>query len=70
MEEQKGFEFVREVGVDADFLTKLVPVLEIISRPLHGEEKMRVVSEYDPLTYKVKFKYYRPIYEQDGTEHQ
>lgn len=70
MDEQKGFEWVQEVGVDADFLIKLIPVLEIISRPLHGEKQMRVVIDYDPHTSKVKFRYYRPIYEQGETEHQ
>lgn len=70
MDEQKGFEWVREVGVDVDFFTMLIPVFEIISRPLHGEKCMRVVIDYDPHTYKVKFRYYRPIYEQGEKEHQ
>lgn len=70
MHEQKGYELSREIGVDADFLKMLVPVLEIISRPMQDKKKMRVVVDYEPHAYKVKFRYYTPTGEQDETEHQ
>ena len=48
MYEQKGYELSRVIGIDADLLKMLVPVLEIISRPMQGKKKMRVVVDYDP----------------------
>ncbi len=57
MHEQKGYEMEREIGVDADFLRMVVPIFEIINRPLLKRQKMRVVIDYDPREYKVKFRF-------------
>lgn len=71
----KGYELVREVGVSTDFIKFLVPVFEMLSEPLSGRppqerQKMRVVIDYDPKVYKVKFRYYIPNDGQGETEHQ
>ena len=73
--QQKGYELVREVGVSIDFIKYLAPVFEMLSEPLRGRpqqerQKMRVVIDYDPQVYKVKFRYYIPNDTQGETEHQ